>query len=250
MRSPSEGGFAILLMRTLRGWTQSEMAKKIGTAQSVISKYESGDRHPSFRTLEKLARLADIPAYHFRALLPLLRDLCNAFAEASPGYLKALMEQVSRESPSLSAVTADLLLATGLGRKQAPPPAPEDREKAQALWQRLRSFTAKERWFLVSEAAEYRSWALCELLCKVSAEERDAGRARELAELALLTAELIYGPQPWRQRLQGYVWAYVSRAREAGGDRDGAREASARSRHLWEAGASGDPAGLLREPGR
>ena len=251
MRSPSEGGFAILLMRTLRGWTQAEMAEKIGTVASVISEYETGKRRPSFPTLEKVARLADVPAYHFRSLMPLLRGLRSVFAEASPGYLRALVEQVGRESQILSAATAELALANGKMRGEAPPPAPEDREKARDLWQRLQGFTPKERWFLVSEAAEYQSWALCELLCKMSAQERarDVGRAQDLAALALLTAELAPGSEPWRQRLQGYAWACVGRAREADGDWNGAQEAWARSRHLWAAGAPGDPGRLLGEPG-
>lgn len=250
MRSPSDGGFAILLMRTLRGWTQAELAERVGTTASVISEYETGKRRPSTKTLEKVARRADIPAYHFRALMPLLHGLRSAFAEASAGYLRTLVEQVGREGQVLSAATAELLLSTGQIRKEAPPPAPEDRERARGLWERLQGFTREERWFLVSEAAEYQSWALCELLCKVSAEERgwNAGRAKELAALALLIAELAPGSEPWRQRLQGYAWACLGHARQAGGDPNGAREALARFRQLWEAGAAGDPAGLLAEP--
>jgi transcriptional regulator with XRE-family HTH domain len=250
LSSTSDGGFAILLMRILRGWTQAELAERMGSTPSVISEYETGRRRPSTKTLEKVARLADIPAYHFRALMPLLDGLRSAFAEASTGYLRTLVEQVGRDGQVLSAATAQLLLSTGNVRGAAPPPAPEDREKARGLWERLQHFTAEERWFLVSEATEYQSWALCELLCKVSAEERDrnAGHAKELAALALLTAELAPGSEPWRQRLQGYAWACLGRARQAGGDRNGAKEALARSRQLWEAGAPGDPGRLLGEP--
>ena len=251
MRSPSDEGFAILLMRTLRGWTQVELAERMGSTPSVISEYETGKRRPSAKTFEKIARLADIPASHFRALMPLFHGLRSAFAEASTGYIRTLVEQVGREGRGLSAATAELLLATSKGRGEAPPPSPADRERAQGLWQRLQVFTTEERWFLVSEAAEYQSWALCELLCKVSAEERarDAGRAKDLATLALLIAELAPGSEAWRQRLQGYAWACLGRAREAGGDPNGAREALARSRQLWGAGAPGDPERLLGEPG-
>lgn len=238
-------------MRTLRGWTQAELAERMSSTPSVISEYETGRRRPSVKTLEKVARLADIPASHFRTLIPLFHGLRSAFAEASPGYLRALVEQVGREGQVLSSATAEVLLSAGKRRGEAPPPSPEDREKGRALWERLQAFTTEERWFLISEAAEYQSWALCELLCKVSTKERgrDAGRAKELAALALLTAELAPGSELWRQRLQGYAWACLGRARQACGDPNGAREALARSRQLWEAGAPGDPDRLLGEPG-
>lgn len=239
----------ILLMRTLRGWTQEELAARVGTTPSVISEYETGRRSPSMPTMERFARLVDIPVYHLRSLIPLLHGLRNVLEEASSGYLRVLVEQMGREGQALSAATADLLLSNRSLRREAPPPVPEDREKARGLWERLQRFTTEERWFLVSESAQYQSWALCELLCKVSAEERsrDAGRAKELAALALLTAEMTPGSEAWRQRLQGCAWACLARAREAGGDRKGAREALDRSRQLWEAGAAGDPAGLLGE---
>jgi tetratricopeptide (TPR) repeat protein len=66
-------------------------------------------------------------------------------------------------------------------------------------------------------------------------------KARELAELALRIAEVAPGSGPWRDRLQGYAWAFVGNARRACNDLPGAEKAMARARKLWEAGAPGDP---------
>lgn len=47
---------AILDVRVKRGVTQKELAEKIGTKQSVISRLESGRANPSVAFLKKIAR--------------------------------------------------------------------------------------------------------------------------------------------------------------------------------------------------
>lgn len=42
-------------LRTSSGYTQSEMAEKLGIAKSTISMYENGKREPDFETLELIA---------------------------------------------------------------------------------------------------------------------------------------------------------------------------------------------------
>ena len=42
-------------LRTSSGYTQSEMAEKLGIAKSTISMYENGNREPDFETLELIA---------------------------------------------------------------------------------------------------------------------------------------------------------------------------------------------------
>ncbi len=50
----------IVDMRVARGWTQGELARRIGIAQSVVSKYESGEYgNWSVRTLLNIARAFD-----------------------------------------------------------------------------------------------------------------------------------------------------------------------------------------------
>ncbi|MEO6192953.1 MAG: hypothetical protein ABIS20_08090, partial [Thermoanaerobaculia bacterium] len=122
------------------------------------------------------------------------------------------------------------------------------RQQARVLWRRLQRHPTSERRTLVERAPEFRSWALCELICKesIKAAADNADRARELADLALLIADLTPGEASWRWRLQGYAWAHVGNARRVGGDLPGAEEAFSRAGEIWKAGAPGDP-GLLDE---
>lgn len=46
---------AIIRLRTEKGMTQKDLAKKMGTKQSVISRLESGRANPSVAFLKKLA---------------------------------------------------------------------------------------------------------------------------------------------------------------------------------------------------
>ncbi len=127
-------------------------------------------------------------------------------------------------------------------------PSEEDRRRAPSLWARLERHTPAQRRALVEELEEFRNWALCELLCAKSREAapNSAGRAVELAELALLIADLAPGTESWRSRLRGYAWTHLGHARRLRGDLSGAEEALSQGRRLWLAGAPGDP-GLLNE---
>jgi ribosome-binding protein aMBF1 (putative translation factor) len=46
---------AVIDARKRAGLTQAELAKKMGTAQPVVARLESGRARPSIRTLERLA---------------------------------------------------------------------------------------------------------------------------------------------------------------------------------------------------
>ena len=50
---------SIIALRLSRGLTQKELAEKMHTTQSVISRLESGNAKPSFATLERLAKILD-----------------------------------------------------------------------------------------------------------------------------------------------------------------------------------------------
>ena len=41
--------------RLRAGFTQGELAKQLGTTQSVVARWESGDRSPSLETIERIA---------------------------------------------------------------------------------------------------------------------------------------------------------------------------------------------------
>ena len=50
---------SIIRLRLRRGLTQGELAKRVNTTQSVISRLESGTARPSLTTLQKLAEALD-----------------------------------------------------------------------------------------------------------------------------------------------------------------------------------------------
>lgn len=50
----------IIEKRLEKGMSQSELADKIGTKQSAISRLESGDYNPSIRFLKKVAKALDL----------------------------------------------------------------------------------------------------------------------------------------------------------------------------------------------
>jgi tetratricopeptide (TPR) repeat protein len=89
---------------------------------------------------------------------------------------------------------------------------------------------------------------LCERLCTESerAAAADAGRAVDLADLALRVSRLVSGDEGWRARVQGYAWAHVGNARRVASNLPGADAAFDLARQLWQAGKGSDP-GFLDE---
>lgn len=51
--------FVLIRARIEKGLTQKELADKIGTKQSVISRFESGRANPSLAFLQRLAKALD-----------------------------------------------------------------------------------------------------------------------------------------------------------------------------------------------
>ena len=48
-------GKQIKMLRTIRGWTQEELGKRLGVSKVAVSSYELGYRLPNVEMLEKLA---------------------------------------------------------------------------------------------------------------------------------------------------------------------------------------------------
>jgi transcriptional regulator with XRE-family HTH domain len=54
-----EPGFEVAKLRTLRGLTQEELAQRVGTQQSSISRLESGQTEPSVSFLRRVVEALD-----------------------------------------------------------------------------------------------------------------------------------------------------------------------------------------------
>lgn len=50
----------IISQRIKRGWSQTELAKAVGSRQPVISRLERGEGNPSLSTLQKIAKALDL----------------------------------------------------------------------------------------------------------------------------------------------------------------------------------------------
>ena len=50
----------VIRLRTERGWTQKELAQRVGTRQANISRLENGLANPTFRFLQKLSEVFEV----------------------------------------------------------------------------------------------------------------------------------------------------------------------------------------------
>jgi transcriptional regulator with XRE-family HTH domain len=239
-------GTAIAVLRTVRGRDQAALARAAGVQASSISDYERGKVRPSARTLDRLLSGLRLPASALGAALGFVRSLQRgeeSAPAAGPEATAASFGDAEAGFVRVAATLAKERLPIQPSREE-----PDSEAEAARLWERLRRYGARERRAVVNESPQFSSWGLCVLLCEESARTAadEARRAVDLAELALLVAGRVPGPEPWRLRLQGWASAFLGKARRAQGNLAGAEEAFARSHKLWQAGAPGDP-GLLDE---
>jgi transcriptional regulator with XRE-family HTH domain/tetratricopeptide (TPR) repeat protein len=240
---------ALTVLRSALGWEQTALAKAVGVRPSVISNYENGHRPLTREKLEELARVMGLPAEAVDWAVAFVQSL-RSVAQA-PGYHGPPAAAERQQVETIAAETGRLMTEftrSLLGRVTLHGRALAARQQAAVLWGMMKRRGAKERRVLVEDAQEFRNWGICELLCaeSIKAAADDANRAVELAELAVLIADLAPGEETWRWRLQGYAASHLGNARRVRTDWPGAEEAFSRARKLWEAGAPGDP-GLLSE---
>jgi len=53
-------GDAVLRARVQRGWTQAELARKVGTKQANISRIEAGLSNPTLKLIQKIIQTLDL----------------------------------------------------------------------------------------------------------------------------------------------------------------------------------------------
>ncbi len=84
-------GRAMRIVRTARGWAQKDLAKRADLDASYISVLERGERTPSTRTLQKLAKVLDIPFNLFLLLASDKEDLGRISPDVADGIGKQLL---------------------------------------------------------------------------------------------------------------------------------------------------------------
>jgi transcriptional regulator with XRE-family HTH domain len=249
-KTPSDLNLALAAMRSALNWKQSELAEAARVRGTTISDFERGNRAFSLEKLTELAGVLGLPPEAVPQARTFVRSMelqakppgYSDQDPGGPGMDPRKIEQIATQAGTLASdFTRSMLEFITFHTRSA-----AARQHAQVLWQRMRKRLPSQRRDLVESDREFRSWALCELICKesIKAAADNADRARDLAELALRIAELAPGAASWRWRLQGYAWAHVGNARRVGGDLPEAEKAFGRAGELWEMGEAGDP-GIL-----
>jgi hypothetical protein len=113
------------------------------------------------------------------------------------------------------------------------------RREAPLLLEQLRAIPKDQQKALLREDSRFRSWGLCELLCRESEREalQDPGCAVALAELAAGLADSLEEWQPteaaWLDQLRALALAHLGHALRVLGNRRGAEAAFCRALELW-----------------
>jgi transcriptional regulator with XRE-family HTH domain len=193
-RKATETGVFVVFLRSLRAWSQEDLAKAAGVDPRLISRYELGKKVPRESTLERLTKAVGLPFSEAKQIFPVIR---RALAAVSHGSALSPAEVVL-DAAGLSSIiaaaaqsaAAELPLAT-FAHSEALSPE-EARRQAGELWESMKDLPARDCRVLVEGARDFKNWALAELLRDESekAAAGDAVRASELATLALRVAEL------------------------------------------------------------
>lgn len=93
---------AVYKARTQKGFSQSELAKMIGTKQANISRIEAGLGNPTINLIQKLAKVLD---FHVELNVDLVPATLVQFIEASnsikqldyPKYIPTKTQQINEE---------------------------------------------------------------------------------------------------------------------------------------------------------
>jgi len=249
---------AVVLLRWRSGLNGKDFAARSRMSRRRLAAYEKARRRAKNQTLEGLLADAGLRPSRLGRLLAASREAREALVPEKPlpvrGEVEALAQGfVGRLADLATAAFRQLfegVLAVDRGSPwdEAAVPREADRLRAPALWARLEPCSAADRRFLVEENEAYWDWGLCELVTgkSLDAAADDAAESLELAELALLIAELAPGEEPWRWRLEGWARRHLANALRIGNDLRRAEEESIQARQLWQDGAPGDP-GLLNE---
>lgn len=196
-----ESRLALVLLRASRLWDQAELARAARIAPSQLSVYERGERATPREVLERAAEAAGFPVYLLDPMLSAIRSF-RAVARTRFRPDRAFTAAFAAEMIALSQEAADHILAPLAG-----PPRPETVDVAE-LWANLEGSTAAERRMLVEDLEEYRNGELCERVVAESLRKApDDPEALDLAELAVLIADLLPEQDPERRRLQAHARA-------------------------------------------
>jgi tetratricopeptide (TPR) repeat protein/transcriptional regulator with XRE-family HTH domain len=249
------GSVILRLVRELLEMEPDEFAEKTGLLKATLQNLERGKGgEPSLATLERCMDRLGVSMAAFEELMVLAKEIregmspdrwVGPFLLASPGI---------REDQEFSRTAGKLIRGSLLEYR--------DRASIQEMAARDRQLAAETGVYLrgrenlqevVREDPGCHLWSVAEWLCEESTRTapRSRQRAAQLAEAALVVAELAPGGKKFRQRLQGSCWGHIGHVRrlEAGVNARRALEESDSAfitcRNLLALGEGGDPYKLI-----
>ncbi|HZF12379.1 MAG TPA: helix-turn-helix transcriptional regulator [Thermoanaerobaculia bacterium] len=239
---------ALTLLRDLRDWTQQQLADVAGLKRGTISDYERGVEVPSLRKLRGFSDLMGHSEETFRDVLQLVRRQAPPRDRwVGPVHFTAEEERESWRLGAAAGRLEALSYRRWLRRARLEQQAAQDRQEAQLLGIHLRA--ERELLAAIQKEKEYQTWAISELLCQwsIDAAPKDPDQAIELAEAAVVAAELAPGEKRWCLLTQGFAHAHVGNACKVTNNFKSADKAFLRSAVCLKAGHGGDPARLLNQ---
>jgi len=194
---------ALTFLRSGQGWSQADLAEVSGEPSKHINDYERGRRKLNRKMLEHLIAFMGLPPETIDSTLAGLA--ANRAAGRAPRDSTDERSEAQRRVEVVAARVGNL--AVGFARSvlsllTLEGEALEARQRGEILWGELKRRPLAGRRLLVKKGMKYREWALC-VRVAVESIEKAANQPRaalELAELALLIAEVAPGEEAWRWR--------------------------------------------------
>lgn len=85
-RSPEDVRVAIVLLRSLKGWSQARMAAEMGMSASSVSRWESGETVPPDKVWDQIAAAVGLPPSWVDRVFILIRSLRAVIQDPSSAF--------------------------------------------------------------------------------------------------------------------------------------------------------------------
>ena len=203
-------GSAILrLVRELREMDLDEVAEKTGLLKSTLQYLERGKGgEPSLATLERCMEGMGVSMAAFEELMSLAEEIREGMGPdrwVGPFLLEGSRIRGGRDFSRTAGKLMRESLLEYRDRASIQEMAARDRQRAAEIGVYLRG--RENLPDVVREDPGCHLWSVAEWLCEESTRTapRSRERAAQLAEAALVVAELAPGEEKFRKRLQGFV---------------------------------------------
>ncbi len=233
-------GLALSTLRSIMGWSQTDLSRVSGVAISQISQYESGKIRLTRARFHHLAAvmgagegLADCAV----TTCALLSAVATPADPVPPGGLtwderRQVNSFALRMLPALTELVRAQATATIIMQR-----VEEAHQEADAHWQVLVTLSHRERLQRLEAGLHLQTWAMCLRLGDASvAAAHNVTESMQLAELAVRAAQLAQGDAGGLLRLQGYARAFLANAHRLRGDLTAADAEFAAATRQWDEG--------------